>query len=213
MMVLARFLPRDERFFDYFNQIATNAAETAALLLDLVENYTDVKEKVKRLSKLEQRGDEITHQIFNALDRTFVTPLDREDIRNLASTIDDFVDAIEDVAYRMWIYRIEQPSEPARVLARLINEQARNLAEAVPMMERPKNSEKLKRLIVTINEQENEADDVFFGALATLYDGATDIPSLVKAIRWGELYQELEEATDRGEDVANTLEGIMLKNA
>lgn len=212
-MVLARFLPRDERFFDFFNQTAKNAAEAAALLLDLIEDYTDVKQKVQRMNELEQRGDEITHQIFNALNRTFVTPLDREDIRNLASTMDDFVDAIEDVAYRMWIYRVEQPSEPARALARIINEQARQLVAAVPLMERTKESEALKRHIVAINEQENEADDVLFGALATLYDAATDIPSLVKAIRWGELYQEMEEATDRGEDVANTLEGIMLKNA
>ena len=212
-MVLARFLPRDERFYDYFNQAASNAAEAASLLLDLIEDYSDVKQKVKRLSQVEQRGDEITHQIFNALNRTFVTPLDREDIRNLASTIDDFVDAIEDVAYRMWIYRIDQPSEPARALVQLISAQARNLAEAVPKMERMKDSAELKRLIVAINAQENEADDVFFGALSTLYDGVTDVPALVKAIRWGELYQELEEATDRGEDVANTLEGIMLKNA
>jgi predicted phosphate transport protein (TIGR00153 family) len=212
-MVLARFLPRDERFFDYFRDAAKNAAATAQLLVDLVEHRQDVEQKVRRLRELEHRGDEITHQVFNALNRTFVTPLDREDIRTLASSIDDFVDAIEDVGKRLWIYRIDQTTSYARSLAQIIDEQARVLAEAVPLMERAKDADNLKRQIVVINRLENEADDLLNTALASMFDGADDIPALIKAIRWGELYQQLEEATDRAEDVANTLEGIMLKNA
>jgi predicted phosphate transport protein (TIGR00153 family) len=212
-VVLARFLPRNERFFEYFRAAANNAAATARLLVDLVEHYEDVEQKVRRLRELEHRGDEITHQVFNALNRTFVTPLDREDIRTLASSIDDFVDAIEDVGKRLWLYRIERMTPGARSLAQIIGEQARVLAEAMPLMERPKDADSLKRQIVVINRLENEADDLLNTTLACLYDGADDIPKLIKAIRWGELYQELEEATDRAEDVANTLEGIMLKNA
>jgi predicted phosphate transport protein (TIGR00153 family) len=212
-MVLARFLPRDERFFDYFRDAAQNAAATAELLVDLVEHRQDVEQKVRRLRELEHRGDEITHQVFNALNRTFVTPLDREDIRTLASSIDDFVDAIEDVGKRLWIYRIDQTPACAHSLAQIIGEQARILAEAVPLMERAKDADNLKRQIVVINRLENEADDLLNTALASMFDGADDIPALIRAIRWGELYQQLEEATDRAEDVANTLEGIMLKNA
>lgn len=212
-MVLARFLPHDERFFDYFRDAANNAAEAARLLLDIFEHYEDVEQKVRRLRQVEHHGDEITHQIFNALNRTFVTPLDREDISALASAIDDFVDAIEEIAKRCWLYRIDSPDALARSLAGIISEQARLLAETVPLVERAKDSDLLKRQVVVINRLENEADDLLDTALAGVYDGATDIPALIRALRWSELYQKLEEATDKAEDVANTLEGIMLKNA
>jgi len=212
-MVLARFLPRNERFFDYFRDAASNAREVAQLLVEMLENYDDVERKVRRMRDLERRGDEITHQIFNALNRTFVTPLDREDISNLASRIDDFVDYIEETARRMWLYRIDLPTEPARMLARIIVEQAVLIGEAIPYLSNLKESETLLRFVVDINRLEDEADDILNNALAVLYDGAADIPTLIKAIRWGELYQNLEVATDRGEDVANTLEGIVLKNA
>jgi predicted phosphate transport protein (TIGR00153 family) len=212
-MVLARFLPRNERFFDYFGDAAINAREVADLLVEMLENYEDVERKVRRMRELERRGDEITHQIFNALNRTFVTPLDREDISNLASRIDDFVDYVEETARRMWLYRIEAPTESARLLARIISEQAVLIGEAIPFLSNLKESDKLLRVVVDINHLEDEADDILNNALAVLYDDATDIPTLIKAIRWGELYQNLEVATDRGEDVANTLEGIVLKNA
>ncbi|HEY8600801.1 MAG TPA: DUF47 family protein [Thermomicrobiales bacterium] len=212
-MVLARFLPRDERFFDYFRDAANNAAEAARLLIDLFEHYEDVEQKVRRLREVEHHGDEITHQIFNALNRTFVTPLDREDISALASSIDDFVDAIEEIAKRCWLYRIDGPDHLARSLAGIIGEQARLLAETVPLVERAKDSDLLKRQVVVINRLENEADDLLDTALAGVYNGAADIPALIRGLRWSELYQKLEEATDKAEDVANTLEGIMLKNA
>ena len=212
-MVLARFLPRDERFFDYFQDAVTNAREVAQLLVDLFEHYDEVERKVRRLRELERRGDEITHQIYNALHRTFITPFDREDISDLASRIDDFVDYIEETARRMWLYRMAQPTEPARHLARLLGEQAIAIVEAVALLSDRKQSDKLLRYVVEINRLEDEADDVLNSALAALYDGATDIPALITAIRWGELYTDLEVATDRGEDVANTLEGIVLKHA
>jgi predicted phosphate transport protein (TIGR00153 family) len=212
-MVLTRFLPRDERFFDYFREAARNAAEAAAALVDLFEHFEDVEQKVRHLRQIERQGDEITHQIFNALNRTFVTPIDREDIRALASAIDDFVDAIEDVAKRIWIYRVQAPTPIAISMAHIVDEQARLLVETVPLVERTKDSASLKRQIVIINRLENEADDLLDGALADVFDGAADIPALIRALRWSELYQELEEATDQAEDVANTLEGIMLKNA
>ena len=212
-MVLARFLPRNERFFDYFIDAASNAREVAQLLVEMLDNYDDVERKVRRMRELERRGDEITHQIYNALNRTFVTPLDREDISDLAGRIDDFVDYVEEVARRMWLYRVEKPTEPAKKLARIISEQAVLIGEAIPYLSNLKESDKLLRFVVDINRLEDEADDVLNTALAALYDDAADIPTLIKAIRWGELYQSLEVATDRGEDVANTLEGIVLKNA
>jgi uncharacterized protein len=212
-MVLARFLPTDERFFGYFRDAATNALDAARLLVDLIEQYEDVERKVRRLRDYEHRGDEITHQIFNALNSTFVTPFDRDDIRNLASGLDDFVDYLEEAARKLYLYKIERTTEPARLLARIIGEQAQLLAEAIPLLEEAKQHDKLLRIIVDIHRLENEGDEVLSQEMVGIYDDATDIPSLIKAIRWNELYQQLEDTTDRAEDVANTLEGIVLKHA
>lgn len=212
-MVLARFLPRDAQFFAFFRDAAANAAESAALLVDILDNFEDVERKVRRMRDLEHRGDEITHQVFNALNSTFVTPLDREDIRDLASQLDDFVDYIEEAARRLWLYRIDKPTERARLFGKILADQAAVLVAAIPNLEHPKNRDHILHQTVEINRLENEADDALSQALAVLYDDATDIPSLVKAIRWGELYQLLEDATDRAENVANTMEGIVLKHA
>lgn len=212
-MALVRFLPRDERFFDHFRAAADNALEVAQLLVELVERYEDVERKVRRMRDLEHTGDEITHRIYSALHRAFITPFDREDISTLASRIDDFVDYVEENARRLWLYRVDRPTEPARLLSRIICEQATQIAGAIPLLGDLKQSDRLLRFVVDINRLEDEADDVLNNALAALYDGASDIPSMIRAIRWGELYTNLEVATDRGEDVANTLEGIMLKNA
>lgn len=212
-MGLTRFLPRGERFFDYFRDGATNATEAARLLMDIFERLEDVERKGRRLRDLEHRGDEITHQILNALNTTFVTPLDRDDIQNLASELDDFIDYIEEAGSMLRLYRIEESNDRARLLARIISEQADNLAEAVTLLEKSREDASMRRHIVEIHRLENEADEVLNQALAGLYDDASDIPSLVKAIRWGEIYRLLEDATDGAEDVANALEGIVLKNA
>ena len=213
-MVLARFLPRDEQFFTYFDDAAATAAEVARLLAEVVEQPADSERKVRRLRDLEHRADEITHQVFSALNSTFVTPLDREDIRGLAAALDDFVDDLEETGKRLWLYRLTEPTEPARLLARILREQAGILAEAMPLLaDVGKQGPALRRHVVEIHRLENEADDALSNALATLYDGATDIPTLVCAMRWGELYGLLEDATDRAEDVADMLEGIVLKHA
>src|SRR5437763_7614530 len=134
-MVLARFLPRDEHFFDYFQKAASNAAEVAQALRDLLDHYSEVERKARRVRDLEHRGDEITHQIFDALNRTFVTPLDREDITDLAGRLDDFVDTIEQAVRRIWLYRIDEPTEHARLLARIINDQAERIADSMQHLE------------------------------------------------------------------------------
>lgn len=212
-MVLARFLPRDEHFFDYFHDAAGNAAEVAQVLIDLLEHYGDVERKARRVRDLEHRGDEITHQIFNALNRTFVTPFDREDIANLAGRLDDFVDTIEQAVRRTWLYRIDEPTEHARLLARIIGEQATLIASTVPHLQNRRQWDHLLHCTIDINRLENEADEVLDKALMEQFDGVDDVRGLIKSIRWGEIYQDLEDATDRAEDIANTLEGIVMKNA
>jgi predicted phosphate transport protein (TIGR00153 family) len=212
-MVLTRFLPRDEQFFGHFQESAATAAEITAVLAKLVENGVDREREVHLLRDLEHRGDEITHRIFSALNSTFVTPLDREDIRTLAVELDDLVDDAEEAGRRLWLYRLTDTKEPARLLARILHEQAARLAEAIPLLANVgKHGDEIRRHVLEIHRLENEADDALNQALATLYDDATDIPSLVACIRWGELFGLLEDATDRAEDVADVLESIYLKH-
>lgn len=212
-MVFAHFLPHDERFFVYFQKDVENAAQVAQALCDLLDNYSDVERKVKHVQELEHQGDDITHQIFKALYSTFVTPLDREDIADLASKLDDFVDAIEDATRRIWLYRIDAPTDYARRMAHIIDQQAQLIASTVPKLEKRRDWDKLLQCSIDINRLEGEADDILDQALASQFNGVNDIPGLIKAIHWGEIYQQLEAATDRAEDIADTLERIVVKNA
>ena len=212
-MVLARFLPRDERFFDYFHKAVENAEEVAQALSDLLDHYSEVERKALRVRDLERRGDEITHQIFKALNSTFVTPLDREDIADLAGRLDDFVDAIEEATRRIWLYHIGEPTEYARLLVHIISKQGTLIASTVPLLENRRQWDKLLQCSIDINRLEGEADDVLDRALMEQFEGVSDIGGLIKAIRWGEIYQHLEDAADRAEDVADTLERIVVKNA
>ena len=213
-MVLARFLPRDQQFFSHFAAAAENAVATAKLLAEIVELGPDTERNVRKLRDLEHHGDEITHQIYQALNSTFVTPLDRDDIQALASRIDDFVDDLEETGKRLSLYRIAVTTEPARLFARILVEQAEAVLRGLPHLENAgKGAGELKKCILALHRLENEADDALNQVLATLYDDATDIPSLVQALRWSEIYALLERATDRGESIGNTFEGIMLKYA
>jgi predicted phosphate transport protein (TIGR00153 family) len=213
-MVLHRFLPRDEQFFTYFAAAAENAVETAKLLAEVIELGPDTERNVRRLRDLEHHGDEITHQIYQALNSTFVTPLDRDDIQQLASRIDDFVDDLEEAGKRIYLYHITAPTEPARLFARILVEQAETVLRGVPHLENAnKGAAELKKCILQLHQLENEADDTLNNVLASLYDGVDDVPLLIQSLRWGEVYNLLEAATDEGESIGNTLEGILLKYA
>src|SRR4051794_39526462 len=120
--MLARFklIPQDERFYDLFNRSAANTLEGARLLHDLMTNFVEVERKVRHLKDIEHTGDEITHEVFRALHRTFVTPIDREDISNLASSLDDVIDWIEEVGRRIHLYHIDQPTPIARQFSKVI---------------------------------------------------------------------------------------------
>lgn len=213
-MVLKRFLPQNEEFFGHFREAATNALEVAMILRETFTEAEDVERKAHHLRSLENRGDEITHRIFHALNSTFVTPMDREDIAGLASEIDDFVDEMEEVGKRFWLYRLEECRDPARLLVQILVEQAEHLETAMGLLEQVSTHGKtLHHHAVETHRLENEADDVLNDALATLYDGVTEVPELIEALRWGELYGMLEDATDRAEDIGNRLEAIVAKYA
>ena len=210
-MVKFPFTPKDMEFYDMFERETANLVTAAEKLVDLFDNYEDVEAKAKELKDFEHRGDVITHEIIARAQRTFVTPIDREDITLLAHSLDDVMDFIEAAGRTACLYRIAQPTERARELARIVVKVARKLNEVVPRLRHRDQFLWILKQCVDINTLENKADDVQHAALAELFDACRD--DACEVIKWREIYGHLENATDRGEDVANILEGIVLKHA
>jgi predicted phosphate transport protein (TIGR00153 family) len=213
MLARLRFIPQDHRFFDLFNRGAENVLEGAQLLHELLHNFVDVDRKARHLKDIEHTGDEITREVFDALHRTFVTPIDREDISHLASSLDDVIDWIEEIGRRIRMYRIEKPTPIACHFSKVILEQAEQIARAVPLLEERSQAAILRAATHEIHRLENEGDDLLAEAVATLYDGVSEVPQLIHAMRWSDLYTLLEDTTDKAEHVATVLNTIALKNA
>lgn len=206
-------LPRDERFVGMFHEAAQKLSTAAETLLALLTDYRDVESTVRRIEALEHEGDRLTHSIFEALHRAFVTPFDREDIAQLASALDNVLDDTEEAARRLYIYRIEQPTELSTALCRVLVAQCQRIGSAMPLLDGLRDTTQLREHIVELHRLENEADELMDRALAGLYTGVTEVPALVRAVQWGDIYAVLERATDRAEDVAVALETILVKNA
>ena len=205
------FLPREEKFFSFLQQSATNLKDTSEKLLDLMEDYTNVPEKVQEIQRLEEVGDTIIHTIMTSLHKTFVTPIDREDIATLGERLDDIVDSMEEAARIMVEYRIEETTEDAKELARILLSCSETLDQAVGLLHfRGSKLEAILPLTTVINTLENEADQVTSRAMGELFN--SDV-SPIYVLKWKEVYNLLEEATDFCEDAANMLEGIVLKHA
>jgi len=201
-------IPREPKFFDLFEKGADNVASAATELHILFHDFTNVAQKAGRLTELEHKGDYITHQIMEQLHRTFVTPLDREDIGLLTQGLDDVMDFMEDAAVAMLLYRIKQPTKRARQLADILVDVTDELVKAIPHLRKRSEMTQILQHCVEINRLENEADSIVRFALAELFD---DIP-LEDVIKWREIYDHLENAVDKAEDVANVLEGVVLKH-
>ena len=198
-------------FYDLFEEGTSNLVVAAKKLVDFFDHYENVEEKAKEIKALEHEGDVITHEIIARVHRSFVTPIDREDITLLAHSLDDVMDFIEAAGRTAYLYHIAQPREPARELARIVVEMAVKLNEVVPRLRHRDQFPWILQQCVEINTLENEADDVQHAALAELFEVCS--ADTCEVIKWREIYGHLENATDRGEDVANVLEGIVLKNA
>ena len=200
---------RAEEFFDLFRESTRNLRETTELLKDLIEDYQDVDLKVRRIRDREHEGDEVTHAIIRRLNTSFITPMDREDIYQLATALDDVLDAVDAVADLFLLHGIEAPlsqmKEQVDVLLRAA-EQTEQAMRHLPKMDR----ERLQPYWVEINTLENEGDQIYRHAVAELFSGehrAMDV------LRWKEVIENLEEALDGLENVANIVESIVLKNA
>ncbi len=211
--MLGRLMPREGRFFDLFNQHADRIVEGAQHLVNLMEHYDDqtVREReLKSIDEVETAADRITHETMALLHKTFITPLDREDIHQLISTMDDILDLTQDVAESVMLYDIQQVTREAIQLASLSQMCCERVRTAVGMLSNMDNAEGILKLCVEIDHLESDADRVMRSAMSKLFRNESDVRQVIKLKA---IYELLESLTDRCEDVANIIEGIVLENA
>jgi hypothetical protein len=204
---MVRLIPRETKFFRMFAEVSTNLTDGARLLHHILQNPSTIVDDVSKIQDIEHRGDEMTHNIFTTLNQTFITPFDREDIHALTSSIDDVLDFINAAATRLVLYKIYNPPSAAAELAQIIVVQTDELAKAVSVLEK---TQLMISHCVEINRLENEADRVSRKAIAELFEHEKDPIQLIK---FKELYEVLESATDKAEDAANVLETVALKSS
>ncbi len=198
--------PKEEDFFVLFRRQAALVREACNQLHDMMERFDDLDARAKRLKEVEHEADVVTHELFERLNRTFITPLEREDIHDLASGLDDVLDAAEAIGSRIVLFGVTRPTSEALQLTAILARCGAQIEQAVDHLKDLKN---LMSFTIEINRLENEADTISRQVVADLFSGRHD---LLDVMRWKELYGRLEDAADKCEDVANTIESIVLKN-
>jgi predicted phosphate transport protein (TIGR00153 family) len=210
-MALFDFLKKDDgNFFQWFEDAANNALQAAIELRDLCNDYHDPAVTAKRLHDLEHRGDEIGHRIYAQLNKTFLTPLDREDIIQLYSAIDEVTDLVHSTADMMVVYKIVFVPPLAKELAACIVGCAEEVVKALPYLRKRNDLAKMLPSIIQINSLENKADDLLRDGLGDLFSHPEDV---IRIIKWRDIYEEMEAATDKAEDIADVLRGLSIKHA
>ena len=202
-------IPKEEKFFKLFKQMTENIIVGAKLLKDMLDNFENPSESQRKIKDIEHVGDSLTHEIIQMLNKTFVTPLDREDIYSLASKLDDILDLIDASSQRVIMYNVDSIPPEAKSLGFIILQSCYAVDKAVAMLGK-KTNEQIFAACVEINALENEADRVSREAISRLFDEEKDPIQLIK---WKEIYETLERATDKCEDAANILESVVVKNA
>jgi predicted phosphate transport protein (TIGR00153 family) len=203
-------LPREMKFFDLFDDVAAIVVRASGKFVAMVTEWNRLSERSYEIRQEEHACDEGIERIIKALDRSFITPLDREDIHTLASLLDDVLDNMEETAHRFVVFRIQQPTSEAVVLARIIQDCCVHLAEAIRLLRSLKNAEEIQKHVREISRLENEADNVYRDSDSALFANPPDILLLIK---WRELYGWLEETVDACKDVANVISEIVIKGS
>jgi uncharacterized protein len=206
-MGLISLLPKEDQYFDLFTQmtlyISSAARELKEMLADRNHAYG---EYAKRIKGLEHACDELTHNISTRLNKSFITPFDREDIYMMSTALDDIVDLIDDAARAIIIFDVKETTDYARDFADVLERMAEQLKEIVSTLKRPKN---ITQRLVEIHRLENEGDDIYHAAIAELFH---DPPDALTVLKWKEVYEKLEAAVDRCENVANIIESVIIKH-
>ena len=206
-MGLLNFLPREEQYFDLFIQMTLYISAAARELKEmLADKNHDFEEYAQRIKGLEHACDELTHTISTRLNKSFITPFDREDIYTMSTALDDIVDLIDDAARAIIIFDVREITNHARSFADVIVRMAEQLQEIVATLKKPKN---VTQRLVEIHRLENEGDDIYHAAIAELFHDSHDALTVLK---WKEVYEKLEAAVDRCENVANIIESVLIKH-
>ena len=208
--MFGRLMPKEGRFFDLFNQHATHIIEGTHELIALMDNITDGQKHIYNIESCEKRGDRIAHEVIELLHKTFITPLDRDEIHLLITRLDDILDLTEDVAQSVYLYDIRAITPEARKLAEICVACGEKVKEALVLLPSMENATKIRAVCTEIDKLESDADHVMRAAMAKLF---RDEPDVRQVIKLKAIYESLESITDRCEDVANIIEGIVVENA
>jgi predicted phosphate transport protein (TIGR00153 family) len=201
-------IPKEEKFFVMFKEMSRNIVVGAELLKDMLDNFTDPAGSQRKIKDIEHKGDTITHDIIKKLNKSFITPFDREDIYALSSALDDILDLIDACSARIVMYNVEKPTPESKELGFLILKSCQIIDKTVALL--GGKLEPISAYCIEVNALENEADRVCREAISRLFDEEKDPIQLIK---WKEIYETLETATDKCEDAANILESVVVKNA
>lgn len=203
-------LPKEGKFFELFEAQAQHNVEAAKLFQELVKNWSLDSDLFHRLQDIEHEADITTHEIFDRLNRTFITPFDREDIHALGSELDDVVDIVQSVASRMQLYHVDRTNEQLVLLVSIVVDATENMRKAIGELRKSEKSRRIQDYCIEINRLENAGDRALEQALSKLFEGT---PDPLYVIKWKEIYEGIEAAIDKCEDVANTIESILVKQA
>jgi uncharacterized protein len=201
------FVPKDREFFDLFEEAAVNVSRAADLLVEMLDGFPERADLARDILLCEQEGDRITHDLLNRLNQTFVTPIDREDILDLAKALDDVVDLTEEAADYLVLYKVEAPMTQAIGMSHILRDACRQVASAMPRM---RNFEDIRHYTVEIHRLENDGDRAIREAMASLFEAGVDP---MQVIRWKDIFERLEGAIDATEHVADVLEAVVIKNS
>jgi len=202
-------IPQEKHFFDMLENQADIVLEGAQALLDMVKNFDRVVEKRDKIKEIEHRGDDMVHEISNALNRTFVTPIDHDDLSELTSRLDDILDFIEAVSHRLWSYEIKAIPPDMVKLTEVVLTSSKEVNHAVKDLRNFKSSNEILKHCIEINRLENVGDDIAHVAVAGLFKKYDP----VDIIKLKEIYEYLEEATDKCEDAADVIKDVYMKNS
>jgi len=207
-MAFGKFLPREEQYFTLFAQMASYINDAARTLVEMLAHHDgDYQEYVQRIKSIEHACDDLTHNVSTRLNQSFITPFDREDIYMMSKALDDVVDLIDGAARAVVMYDIHEATEPAKQLAGVIQRMALQLNEVISILQKPKG---VTERLVELHRLENEGDDIYHRAVAALFHERGDP---LEVLKWKDVYEKLEAAIDRCENVANIIEGVIIKHS
>ncbi len=206
---MVRLLPKEEKFFDYFDVASEKMIRGIRLLKEMMRDLSNAEEKSRQIKDVEHEADHITHETVSSLHKTFITPIDRESIYALITRMDDVLDLVDSTSERVLLYKIKTSTPESMALIEVLEKAIEQVAKGINGLRDLKNSSSILNICIEINRLENEGDRTFRNALSVLFSSSYDP---IEIIKWKDVYETLEEAIDRCEDVANVLEGIVVEN-